>query len=331
MTGVIPAEIGNFPELISLQLFFNKISGTLPIELGNLTELTELDVSGNRFSGTIPEELGNLVKMEYLWLGGCGLSGSIPQSFQNLTYLIFLDLKGDYNYIDWLPSKFSGDFPDLTNLPLTNLYINYNYFSFSDFSDEFSQYISNIEYFEYSPQLVDNPEDIIFSPGDDITLTMTDAPIPFAPGIQNSSPNTYQWFKDNQYIPGATSLNYTIDNAQESDAGVYVAQIYNAAVPDFVLQRLEITLSKSLSIDDNILEKMKIYPNPVSSTLIFNIKENGKSYKVSIYDISGKLVKTEKLSALRNPNIDVSNLESGVYMIKVISENFTISRKIIKE
>jgi somatic embryogenesis receptor kinase 1 len=48
------------------ELYSNNISGIIPSELGNLTNLVSLDLYLNNFTGQIPDSLGNLSKLRFL-------------------------------------------------------------------------------------------------------------------------------------------------------------------------------------------------------------------------------------------------------------------------
>ena len=72
----------------------------------------------------------------------------------------------------------------------------------------------------------------------------------------------------------------------------------------------------------------KVYPNP--SKGIFNVNTE-EVLVIEIYDIVGKLVKTSKIE-IGTSSIDISNLNSGVYLLKTInSENKSQVFKLIKE
>ena len=47
-----------------LDLGFNQLSGEIPAELANLPNLEDLDLRGNQLSGEIPAELGNLSNLD---------------------------------------------------------------------------------------------------------------------------------------------------------------------------------------------------------------------------------------------------------------------------
>ena len=46
--------------------------------------------------------------------------------------------------------------------------------------------------------------------------------------VTGTGPFTYQWHKNNVYIPGATQATYTIPSADASSAGAYFVQVSNA-------------------------------------------------------------------------------------------------------
>ena len=79
-----------------------------------------------------------------------------------------------------------------------------------------------------------------------------------------------------------------------------------------------------LSINGNSKLDFSIYPNPVNDYLYFkNVSDNKK---VSIYDISGRLIKSVKLSEVEK--IDVCNLQSGTYILRVDNKESVV---LIKE
>ncbi|WP_034058865.1 T9SS type A sorting domain-containing protein [Lacinutrix jangbogonensis] len=85
--------------------------------------------------------------------------------------------------------------------------------------------------------------------------------------------------------------------------------------------------STTLSVNEVsvLLENFAVYPNPV--TTILNIKLEGTIEKVEVYSILGAKV----LERTKN-NINVANLSSGVYVLKVYTEDGSIRvKRFIKE
>ncbi len=72
-----------------------------------------------------------------------------------------------------------------------------------------------------------------------------------------------------------------------------------------------------------------IYPNPTNGILNFNFANN-KIHKITISDITGKQI-TEKTKIQLYGNIDLSNFESGIYIIKIQMDNEIFTTKIVKE
>ena len=78
------------------------------------------------------------------------------------------------------------------------------------------------------------------------------------------------------------------------------------------------------SIDDQNQLDISIYPNPTNYKLF--IQGLSSSSRVSIYNVLGKLVLSQTISK----EIDVNNLQSGIYIIKITDEQKEIVRKFIK-
>lgn len=87
----------------------------------------------------------------------------------------------------------------------------------------------------------------------------------------------------------------------------------------------EFSGNEVLSIENNELQELSIYPNPASDKV--NIVSNDPIDNIEVYDILGKQVKT-----LRGINeIDVSNLNSGIYLFKIWIGNKVQTKKIVVE
>ena len=68
-----------------------------------------------------------------------------------------------------------------------------------------------------------------------------------------------------------------------------------------------------LSINDNNLQNVIIYPNPTTS--ILNI-ENAENSMIEVYDLLGRVVLSENNISI-NKQLNVSNLSTGTYLIKI--------------
>jgi hypothetical protein len=69
----------------------------------------------------------------------------------------------------------------------------------------------------------------------------------------------------------------------------------------------------------------KIYPNPTNSILFIETTED--IYDVSMFSVDGKLLK----SIINNNQIDLSNLSSSTYFLKIITPNNIYIKSVIKQ
>ncbi|MEO8235526.1 MAG: T9SS type A sorting domain-containing protein [Flavobacterium sp.] len=75
--------------------------------------------------------------------------------------------------------------------------------------------------------------------------------------------------------------------------------------------------------------KLKMYPNPVSNIITVNF-ENLTNTFVTIYDVNGRFLKKINLNQSSN-KIVISDLESGIYLFKIQSDEGTVTKQIVKE
>jgi hypothetical protein len=87
----------------------------------------------------------------------------------------------------------------------------------------------------------------------------------------------------------------------------------------------EVTPS-TLSTEDFTSNKFKVYPNPTSLGFVNIASANSEAISVAVYDILGKAVITETLT---NNRLNVSTLNSGVYIMKMTQNNASVTKKLI--
>lgn len=81
-----------------------------------------------------------------------------------------------------------------------------------------------------------------------------------------------------------------------------------------------------LSINENQFSNVKLYPNPVVGDYI-NIDGINSDFETKIFNILGKVV----LQSINSKTINISNLQSGIYLVELSSENSFVTKKIIVE
>ena len=84
------------------------------------------------------------------------------------------------------------------------------------------------------------------------------------------------------------------------------------------------------------IQKFMLFPNPVQNTLSANLSVlHQEELKVKIFSLRGSLINQEKINVKAGNNrINLSslvqNLQTGNYLISIISENYRITKKIFK-
>lgn len=84
----------------------------------------------------------------------------------------------------------------------------------------------------------------------------------------------------------------------------------------------DVTLSTN-QFDNN---KFSLYPNPTNSGFVNITSSNNEVMNVQVFDILGKQVKNEVLS---NNTLNVSDLNSGIYIVKITQNNASITKKLV--
>ncbi len=140
-------------------------------------------------------------------------------------------------------------------------------------------------------------------------------------GKKNSYDSSVGGYYNNYLKEGLYESADKYNNPQEQ---------HGYGIPNFELaQSIYYSLVPS-SVDDHFLSELTIYPNPTTElfTISSEILDLDK-FKIQIFNILGKKV-LEKV----NPNsrkVDISLLESGVYMLKISNENQHKTLKLIKK
>ncbi|RXR22122.1 S8 family peptidase [Flavobacterium stagni] len=144
---------------------------------------------------------------------------------------------------------------------------------------------------------------------------------------------------DGYFDPATNNSDNDVDNFEKIEIpnatpGIYTIQVNHKGTLSGGSQRysllasgtVPLTLSNTLFASDNTFF---VYPNPASTEIHFNNPKELTLNSVNIYDITGKLVAHS--SSIVNNTVDVSALQSGMYMVKISSENGIFVRKFSKK
>jgi hypothetical protein len=144
----------------------------------------------------------------------------------------------------------------------------------------------------------------------------------------NPIPN-YQWTKNSLPV-GANASTYS-DNALNNGDIIQctISDGTNCVVGNSQNSNSENITIIPLSINDNDFtnDNIILFPNPIKN--ILNIQSKATITAIEITDLNGRIILT---SSQKNNNVALKteNITSGMYILKVTTENKTIVKKIIK-
>ena len=150
--------------------------------------------------------------------------------------------------------------------------------------------------------------------GSDKRFVMSSGPFELQPGSY--------WEFEYAYITSFDSI--TNNPLGKLDVDVQnLKAIYNSTI-----NQCSITGIKEQSLQT----EFSISPNPTNALLNINAgKLINSNVKIEVIDALGKVLVSEDYKEFNQASINVSNLSSGIYFVKLISENHTTTKKFIKE
>lgn len=92
--------------------------------------------------------------------------------------------------------------------------------------------------------------------------------------------------------------------------------------------RFEIVYASALSHEEFNTSLINIYPNPYKNGSKLEISNLNEKCEIAIYDINGRLI-FEKENVINN--VILPNMQSGTYLVKINSETFKVTKKLIVE
>lgn len=133
---------------------------------------------------------------------------------------------------------------------------------------------------------------------------------------------SYQWVDCATQTPiaGETSASYTA-----TANGDYAVMIVNGPCSEMS----ECTTISNIGIEENGVMLVTAYPNPVSTTLTV-VNTDSKALTLRLLDHAGREI-SSRVSAEKEINIDMKNLATGMYILKVSNNGSEQTIKVIRD
>ncbi|QBZ98610.1 T9SS type A sorting domain-containing protein [Flavobacterium sangjuense] len=116
-------------------------------------------------------------------------------------------------------------------------------------------------------------------------------------------------------------------------AGIYYFAFndISAATAAAATLRIDTTnFTSVLGTNDFLSSKFSVFPNPVNNVINFSNDQNAIVSTVELADLNGRVIKTEKVNATEG-QVSVSDLATGMYMMKITTDQGVAVKKIVKQ
>ena len=134
-------------------------------------------------------------------------------------------------------------------------------------------------------------------------------------------------FPENPVEVFGTQYIFEVDD--EEEVSVYVTTVDQAGQESVPSETLTFRPG-SENVAENGQSPLSIYPNPTQGMLNLSADLQGRT-EVKLFDMNGRIVKHFVTNGLNEMRINVSDLQSGVYFIRVSNETTTALSKFIVE
>lgn len=153
-------------------------------------------------------------------------------------------------------------------------------------------------------------------------------------GTEKGTISTWQ-INDNSSFLALDTVTSNIDEGKLT--GITTGFLNNDSYPDLITGNARGGLSLYLGGEPLALEKneellpLKIFPNPASNEMYISFNESNSAIKtIQLFDLSGKVLMTNKTNEKAGATIHLSGLSNGIYFIQVMdSKNSSFGKLVI--
>ena len=138
-------------------------------------------------------------------------------------------------------------------------------------------------------------------------------------GVFASNDEGTNWIPLDNNLPSVPVTDLYIDESQQYlYAATYGRSAYKANLNGNILS----------TESNKVLSKLKIYPNPASDLIKISLPEQFIELNIVFYDSNGKKIYETSIDK-NNAIIDISQLKTGIYYLKITNGSTTIIKKLI--
>lgn len=175
-----------------------------------------------------------------------------------------------------------------------------------------------------TPTFTENPVDLVFGTTYLVVVKLDATTAPITATL---------WVNPSDL--GTTEPVSTITNNSGTTAFAVFGSIFlrnNATTPKVEIDEFRVGQTWAdvtptiLDVTQNEISGLRVYPNPVSNGVLYINSDENATRTVIVYDVLGKQILN---TTTQENSINVSNINSGVYIVQITEEGKTATRKLV--
>ena len=108
-----------------------------------------------------------------------------------------------------------------------------------------------------------------------------------------------------------------------------VGELYVAGISSGIIFKIQ---DASFGTSDFEKNEFSLFPNPAKNSISIKLSNENLATKIAVFDLTGKLILSQKLENNPENTISISSITKGIYMVSVETENgVSYSKKLIIE
>lgn len=108
-----------------------------------------------------------------------------------------------------------------------------------------------------------------------------------------------------------------------------VGELYVAGISSGIIFKIQ---DASFGTSDFEKNEFSLFPNPAKNSISIKLSNENLATKIAVFDLTGKLILSQKLENNPENTISISSITKGIYMVSVETENgISYSKKLIIE
>ena len=129
------------------------------------------------------------------------------------------------------------------------------------------------------------------------------------------------------YYNGLFTIERKTVLALQESSGIMIWELGQDSFDEYsLLDKIHSVINEPIIITTNGLN---IFPNPFRNEINIRL-EKQQDAELILFDINGRLIKNQNIVNQDHASINSDDLPQGIYIIKIISNEFVMSRKLIK-